>query len=85
MTATVAVVHCNLFETGRPMIHLHVNGETHELPESVSIKELLDAVDVPANYLAVEVNEEVVPREKHGSVLVNDGDRIEVVTLVGGG
>ncbi|MEM9366077.1 MAG: sulfur carrier protein ThiS [Planctomycetota bacterium] len=67
------------------MIHVHVNGETHQLPGSVSILELLSLVDVPPNYLAVEVNEEVIPRENHGLVRVSDGDHVEVVTLVGGG
>jgi len=67
------------------MIQISVNGTEVEIPQSMSIEELLRTVDVPKNYLAVEVNEDVVPRERHGEHLVQAGDRVEVVTLVGGG
>ncbi|MGB1926336.1 MAG: sulfur carrier protein ThiS, partial [Rubripirellula sp.] len=42
-------------------------------------------VDVPPNYLAVELNGEVVPREQHATLMIRDRDQLEVVTLVGGG
>ncbi len=67
------------------MIKVTVNGEPVETETEMTIKRLLESVDVPPNYLAVEVNQEVVPREEHETQLVNDGDEIEVVTLVGGG
>ena len=67
------------------MIKVTVNGEPVETEAEMTIKRLLESVDVPPNYLAVEVNQEVVPREEHETQLVNDGDEIEVVTLVGGG
>lgn len=62
-----------------------VNGEAAEVPQGVTIEQLLDIVDVPPNYLAVEVNEDVVPRDEHSSHQLSAGDRVEVVTLVGGG
>ncbi|MEZ6086952.1 MAG: sulfur carrier protein ThiS [Pirellulaceae bacterium] len=51
----------------------------------MSINALLKIVEIPGPYLAVEVNEDVVPKELHDDRQVADGDRIEVVTLVGGG
>ncbi|TWU59182.1 hypothetical protein Poly51_19680 [Rubripirellula tenax] len=51
----------------------------------MSVKQLLDTVEVPPNYLAVEVNGDVVPREDYAATLVGPGDDVEVVTLVGGG
>ena len=45
----------------------------------------MEIVDVPPNYLAVEVNAEVVPREEHSSLIIQEQDDLEVVTLVGGG
>lgn len=62
-----------------------VNGEAADVPPGVTIAQLLDIVDVPPNYLAVEVNEDVVPRDEHPSYQLSAGDRVEVVTLVGGG
>lgn len=67
------------------MIPITVNGSSVEIPHSMSVEELLRTVEVPKNYLAVEVNESVVAKEDHGSTMVGQGDRIEVVTLVGGG
>ena len=67
------------------MITVTINGASVRLDQPVSIAELLRSVEVPPNYLAVEINAEVVPREDHSTHLVNDGDAVEVVTLVGGG
>jgi len=67
------------------MIHLTVNGKPEQIQRPMSVAELLRTVEVPQNYLAVEVNEQVVAREDHERVTVGEGDRVEVVTLVGGG
>jgi len=66
-------------------VSVTVNGETMEVSDQLTIADLLRQAGVPANYLAVEVNDEVVPRALHGSQRIAAGDRIEVVTLVGGG
>ncbi|MCA9136707.1 MAG: sulfur carrier protein ThiS [Planctomycetales bacterium] len=67
------------------MISITVNGENVNIESEMSVEQLLDTVDVPPNYLAVEVNADVVPRESYGETIVRAGDDVEVVTLVGGG
>lgn len=67
------------------MIQIVVNGNPVEIVGPMSIKQLLDTVEVPPNYLAVELNADVVPREQYAIRTVQAGDEIEVVTLVGGG
>lgn len=67
------------------MIEVTVNGEVVQLSSPMTVEQLLDTVDVPPNYLAVELNANVVPREEYGDHVVGQGDEIEVVTLVGGG
>jgi sulfur carrier protein len=67
------------------MIEITVNGRKVEIETSMTVEQLLDTVDVPPNYLAVELNAEVVPREQYSSQTVGPGDDVEVVTLVGGG
>ncbi len=67
------------------MIEITVNGRRVEIESEMTVDQVLDTVDVPPNYLAVEVNAEVVPREDFTTHLVGPGDEIEVVTLVGGG
>jgi len=67
------------------MINITVNGAAVQIESPMSVATLLVTVDVPPNYLAVEVNADVVPREDYALTLVQDGDQVEVVTLVGGG
>ena len=67
------------------MISITVNGGNVEIESEMSVEQLLDTVDVPPNYLAVEVNADVVPRERYADTIVRAGDEVEVVTLVGGG
>lgn len=67
------------------MITVTVNGKAESIAAKMSVKQLLETVEVPANYLAVEVNGEVVPREVYPTFFVDAGDEVEVVTLVGGG
>lgn len=67
------------------MIAITVNGQHVEIDSEMSVEQLLDTVDVPPNYLAVEVNADVVPRETYADTIVRAGDDVEVVTLVGGG
>ncbi|MCG8653763.1 MAG: sulfur carrier protein ThiS [Pirellulales bacterium] len=67
------------------MIPITVNGQQVEIESAMTVEELLDTVEVPPNYLAVEVNAEVVPREHYSQRMVESGDCVEVVTLVGGG
>jgi sulfur carrier protein len=68
-----------------------VNGERRELPESdgrgCTLAELLRRVapDAPPGRLAVEVNLNVIPRERYATTQLSDGDRIEIVSFVGGG
>ena len=62
-----------------------VNGKSHQVDDGTTVIDLLRTAGVPENYLAVEINDDVVPREQHATRTIHDGDRIEVVTLVGGG
>ena len=67
------------------MIEITVNGRDVQIDSTMSIETLLDTVEVPPNYLAVELNGDVVPREDHAKTQVAAGDQVELVTLVGGG
>ena len=66
-----------------PAILLHAS--PHPLPDPPTVAGLLASLNRDPKKVAVEVNEEVVPRELHATTELKDGDRVEVVTLVGGG
>jgi thiamine biosynthesis protein ThiS len=62
-----------------------VNGEAREVPEGLTIARLLAELKIETKHVAVEVNLELVPRGRHAEHALSPGDRLEVVTLVGGG
>ena len=62
-----------------------VNGRLREAVDHSTIADLLEQLDLSARHVAVEVNDEVVPKTSHHQHVLRDGDRLEVVTLVGGG
>jgi sulfur carrier protein len=64
---------------------IQVNGESRELPSGSTVAALLGSLGVTQPHVAVELNLEVVPRAQHGETVLREGDRLEVVTLVGGG
>ena len=61
------------------------NGTPREIPEGATVASLLRELDLVSRHVAVEVNLEVVPRATHAERQLEPGDRLEVVTLVGGG
>jgi sulfur carrier protein len=66
-------------------MNIQVNGEGREIAAGSTVANLLGELGVAQPHVAVEVNLEVVPRAEHRDTILNDGDRVEVVTLVGGG
>ena len=66
-------------------IELVVNGESGAYPDGVTVRALLDSLGLGGRPAAVEVNGSLVPAREHGGATLGAGDRVEVVTLVGGG
>jgi len=66
-------------------VRVEVNGAPRELPAGTSVADLLAALDVASERVAVERNGRIVPRRAHPETVLEEGDRVEVVTLVGGG
>ena len=61
-----------------------VNGEMMNM-DGRTVAELLEKLDTSSQRVAVEVNEEIVPRATYGEAVLKDGDSVEVVRFVGGG
>lgn len=66
-------------------MQIQVNGETQEVPDEFTVAKLLVQLGLQPKYLAVERNLILIPREEHASCTLQKGDRLEIVTLVGGG
>ncbi len=66
-------------------MQVSVNGQTQQIPEHTSMSTLLDLLDLSERRLAVEINNELVPRSTFADHRLNDGDRVEIVHAIGGG
>ena len=64
---------------------MSVNGEAREVPAGTTVAELLRVLALESERVAVERNGRLVPRAQHAATALAEGDRLEVVTLVGGG
>ncbi|MDG1050058.1 MAG: sulfur carrier protein ThiS [Planctomycetota bacterium] len=64
---------------------IHVNGEPLEVSAGSTVADLVAARGLRPEQVAVEVNQELAPRATHPERALEAGDRVEIVTLVGGG
>lgn len=62
-----------------------MNGEPREIDDGLTLAEFLNQLGMQSRYVAVERNFELVPRKQHAECRLDAGDRLEIVTLVGGG
>jgi sulfur carrier protein len=66
-------------------VQISVNGQPRRVSDGATIAQLLEELGLAAKYVAVEVNLQLVPRGRHAEHRLSEGDRLEIVTLVGGG
>ena len=62
-----------------------LNGQSHEIAKDTTVAMLLEQLEIEPRRVAVEVNLDLVPRDRHAETQLAGGDCLEVVTLVGGG
>ena len=62
-----------------------VNGKQIQLTSEMSVADYLEQNNYQINRIAVEMNEEILPKYSYSETVLKDGDRLEVVTFVGGG
>jgi thiamine biosynthesis protein ThiS len=67
------------------VIEITVNGKPRAVEAGATVAVLLASLGIDPRQSAVERNLELVPRGVHGATVLEAGDRVEVVTLVGGG
>ena len=66
-------------------MEITLNGEPREIEPGTTVAQLLEQLGMQPRLLAVERNLELVPRATHAECTLSDSDRLEIVTLVGGG
>ena len=66
-------------------MEITVNGSKHVAGTAITVAGLLRELSLEPIRVAVEVNEDIVPRARFAETTIREGDRVEVVTFVGGG
>ena len=67
-------------------MNLTINGEDHfDLPDDMSVAELLVHLKLPVKKIAVERNLEIVSKSTFDSTTLSEGDRLEIIHFIGGG
>ena len=62
-----------------------LNGDQTAFASEISVTDLLAQLSLPVPRVAVELNEQIVKRDRFEQTTLREGDRVEIVTLVGGG
>jgi len=66
-------------------IQVHVNGKDREVQSGLSVHELVESFDLNPMLIVVELNREILSRDRFKDVQVSEGDAVELVHFVGGG
>lgn len=64
---------------------LRINGEDREFNAPLSLSLLVEQLGMKTDRVAVELNREIVARERWADTNLSEGDRLEIVHFVGGG
>ena len=62
-----------------------MNGEQRQVPDGVTVLGLLDVLKIQPQRVAVELNREIVKKDRYGTTAIAEGDNIEVVSFMSGG
>jgi len=66
-------------------MEISVNGEQQTVGDGITVSQLLAALEVTVGRVAVELNRQIVPKAEHDSTTLSVGDKVEIVSFVGGG
>ncbi len=62
-----------------------INGKKLTLPRGTTIASFLEDMNLQHKSVVVEVNRDIIDREKFGDIELKDGDEVEIVRFIGGG
>ena len=64
---------------------IQLNGDPYEINDGTNLNELLNKLKIQKNKVAIEVNGEIVEKNKYPNLVLNKGDKVEIVKFIGGG
>ena len=66
-------------------MNIFLNNKPEILSDGSTVKKLLENKNIKNAYYAVEINRKIIPKSQHESYVIKDGDRVEIITAIGGG
>lgn len=66
-------------------MQITINGENRDIAAGTTLAGLVETLADDPRGIAIERNLEIVPKSQHSEVILEDGDKLEVVRFVGGG
>ncbi len=66
-------------------MEIRVNGKMQEVADGLTVRQLLDSYQLHPMRVAVQVNEDIIKRERYSDVVLKPGDTVEVLTMMAGG
>jgi len=64
---------------------IQLNGDPFEINKGTNLDELLNKLKIQKNKVAIEVNGEIVQKDKYSNLVLNKSDKVEIVHFIGGG
>ena len=64
---------------------IQLNGDSYEINMGINLNELLNKLKIKRNKVAIEVNGEIVEKNKYQNLILNKDDKVEIVHFIGGG
>ena len=66
-------------------MNIILNGEAKQLDDNTYLNQLIEQLNIEGKRIAVEINQEIMPKSEHATYKIKDGDNIEIVHAIGGG
>ncbi len=82
---TAGVFFRELFFMEKEEKMIYLNGKPEDIMDGISLAELVRERQYCLDYIAAELNGEIVPKQQYEDTILHDGDKLEVVSFVGGG
>ncbi len=67
------------------MAKIQLNGSSYEIKAETNLNQLLNKLKIQTTKVAIEVNGAIVEKNKYPKVILNKGDKVEIVHFIGGG
>ena len=64
---------------------VEINGQSKEFEQGITLSALVEHLGMKSDRVAIELNRDIVPRDRWSATPLHDGDRLEIVHFVGGG